>query len=63
MNEMMNREIRMTSVEVTEMINQFRGMEGNKSELLHKSIMEKIRKELDMFKSAKLTGGQNILLR
>ena len=62
MNEMMNREIRMTSVEVTEMINQFRETEGNKSELLHKSIMEKIRKELDMFKSAKLTGGQNILL-
>ena len=51
MNEMMNREIRMTSVEVTEMINQFREMEGNKSELQHKHLMEKIRKELDILKT------------
>lgn len=48
MNEMMSKEIRMTSVEVTEMINQFREMEGNKSELQHKHLMEKLRKELNV---------------
>ena len=48
MNEMMNREIRMTSVEVTEMINQFREMEGNKSELRHKDLLAKIKKELNV---------------
>ena len=51
MNEIMNREIRMTSVEVTEMINQFREMEGNKSELQHKHLMEKLRKESETLKS------------
>ncbi len=48
MNEMMNREIRMTSVEVTEMINQFREMEGNKSGLRHKDLLNKIKKELNV---------------
>ena len=51
MNEMMNREIRMTSVEVTEMINQFREMEGNKSELRHSDLMRKIDKEAETMKS------------
>ena len=41
MNEMMNREIRMTSVEVTEMINQFREMEGNESKVSHADLMKK----------------------
>ena len=59
MNEMMNREIRMTSVEVTEMINQFREMEGNKSELQHKHLMEKIRKELDILKTLSFIGQPN----
>ena len=55
MNEMMmmNKEVRMTSVEVTEMINEFREMESlNKEEkrsmLQHKHLVEKIKKELEV---------------
>ena len=59
MNEMMNREIRMTSVEVTEMINQFREMEGNKSELQHKHLMEKLRKETEVLESLGLGNQPN----
>lgn len=46
MNEIMNKEIRMTSKEVCELINQFRQLEGNKAELRHDSLMVKIRKEI-----------------
>ena len=65
MNEMMNREIRMTSVEVTEMINQFREMgnlESDKrrsSPMEHKSLMRKIREEVEVLESMGLVGQQN----
>jgi len=64
MNEMMiaNKEIRMTSVEVTDMINQFREMEGNRSELRHSDLMRKIEKELEMGKSLGLSNERNISL-
>ena len=62
MNEMMNREIRMTSVEVTEMINQFREMEGNKSELRHSDLMRKIDKEAETMKSLGFSNQRNISL-
>ena len=59
MNEIMNKEIRMTSVEVCEMINQFRKLEENKSELLHKHLLDKIRKELNVLESIGLKGQPN----
>ena len=62
MNEMMNREIRMTSVEVTEMINQFREMECNKSELRHSDLMRKIDKEAETMKSLGFSNQRNISL-
>ena len=65
MNELMNREIRMTSVEVTEMINQFREMENlerdkrRSSPMEHKSLMRKIREEVEILKSLGLDNQQN----
>lgn len=48
-------EVTMTSVEVVELINQFRAMEG-KSELKHFSFMRDIRKELDTLETLDLRG-------
>ena len=48
------------STELVEIINSFRELEG-KSELLHKSFMAKIEKELETLKTLGLRGGQNIL--
>ena len=62
MNEIMNIEIRMTSVEVTEMINQFREMEGNKSELRHSDLMRKIDKEAETMKSLGFSNQPNFQL-
>lgn len=62
MNEMMNREIRMTSVEVTEMINQFREMESNESKVSHADLMKKIRKESETLKSLGFNNQGNISL-
>jgi phage regulator Rha-like protein len=67
MNEMMimNKEIRMTSLQVVEMINQFREMEKPKEEerrsspMEHKSLMRKIRDELEALKLLNLVGEQN----
>lgn len=65
MNKVMNKEIRMTSVEVCELINQFREMENldsdkRRSSLLeHKSLMRKIREEIETLESMGLTGQQN----
>ena len=47
MNEIMNKEIRMNSVEVCELINQFRELESGKSKLEHSDLMKKIRKEIE----------------
>lgn len=59
-------EIRINSVELVEIINQFREVEsetlGKKSKiLLHKSFIEKIRKELEVLQSLGLDNEQNIL--
>ena len=48
------------STELVEIINSFRELEG-KPELLHKSFMAKIEKELETLKTLGLRGGQNIL--
>ena len=61
MNELANKEIRMTSVELVEMINQFRKIEGTKGELLHKTMLEKIRKEIETFKTIGYDYQQKIL--
>lgn len=62
-----NGEMRITSVDTVDIINTFRKIEsenGGKeyTELLHKSFMTKIRKELEVLESVGLGGGQNILL-
>lgn len=45
-------EVRMTSKEVVELINQFRKLEENKSELQHKDFMKSIRVELESLAKA-----------
>ena len=47
-----NTEVRMTSKEVVELINQFRQVEGNKIELQHKNFMASIRAELEALANA-----------
>ena len=54
-----NKEVRMTSVELVDMINQFRKMEGNRSELLHKNLMSKISKEIEALDSLGFRGQLN----
>jgi phage regulator Rha-like protein len=49
------------STELVEIINEFRKTEGNKSELQHKTFMEKIRKEVETLKNLGLEGEQNFL--
>lgn len=62
-------ENRINSVELCEIINRFRVEEKTKTEkdkkvivLQHKSLMEKIRKELEVMEKLGITNGQNILL-
>ena len=59
-----NKEIRINSVELCELINQLRKEEKGEGAkvLLHKSLMEKIRKELETMEKLGITNGQNILL-
>lgn len=62
-----NKEVRINSVELVDIINQFRKVESetiNKpyKELLHKSFMTKIRNELETLKILGLSNEQNILL-
>ena len=52
MNELMNSEIKMTSKEVVNLINEFRAEEGNRKELQHKDFMKSIRKELESLANA-----------
>jgi hypothetical protein len=57
-------ESRINSVELCELINQLRKEEKGEGAkvLLHKSLMEKIRKELETMEKLGITNGQNILL-
>lgn len=50
MNNLANKELRTNSVEVCELINEFRELEGGRSELTHSDLMKKIRKELEVLK-------------
>ena len=65
MNEIMNKEISMSSLEVCELINQFRELENLEDSkrrsvpIEHKSLMRKIRDELEVLESMGLKGQQN----
>ena len=59
-NKTEDKTLRITSVELVDIINTFRKEEG-KSELQHKSFMAKIRKELETLKTLGLGNEQNIL--
>lgn len=66
MDDLMNREVRITSVELVGIINDFRVLEseaGGKpyKELRHDSFMAKIDKELEVLKTLNLDSLQNIL--
>jgi phage regulator Rha-like protein len=61
------KELTIKSTELVNIINQFRKVESEASgkkyvELLHKSFITKIEKELETLKTLGLEGGQNILL-
>lgn len=53
-------EVRITSVELVEMINTFRQEEGNTTELQHKTLLESIRTEIKALEKAGI-GQQNFL--
>lgn len=53
------KELRITSVELVDIINQFREMENGRTELQHKNFMSKIRSELEVLKSLGLDGQLN----
>lgn len=57
-----NEEVRITSMELVELINDFRKLEGRKTKLEHSDFMKKIRKELNTLKSLGLDNGGNISL-
>lgn len=63
MKELMilENETRINSVELVEIINQFRQLEG-KSDLLHKNFMAKIKKEVETLESVGLEGQLNFKL-
>ncbi len=48
----LNNEVRITSVELVELINQFRKEEGNETEKQHKELMRDIRKEVETLEEA-----------
>ena len=54
-------ETRINSVELVEIINQFRQLEG-KSDLLHKNFMAKIKKEVETLESLGLSNQLNFKL-
>lgn len=61
-----NKELKITSVELVDIINQFRELESDKTnkkyvELRHDSFMTKIKNELEILKSLGLGDAQNIL--
>ena len=65
--ELSNKELKMTSVELVEKINEYRKEENKLNgkkyiELKHKSFMTKIRTELEVLESLGLSNQQNILL-
>lgn len=57
-----NNEVRITSVELVEMINTFRKEEGNAVEKEHSDLMKSIRKEIETLENAGIKDGGNFSL-
>lgn len=55
-------EVKITSVELVDLINQHRANEGNKAVLQHKNLMAKIAKEIDILKNAGISSELNFKL-
>ena len=62
MNELMNNEVNMTSLEVVELVNKLRKEEGNEKIKEHKTLMRDIRNELETLKSLGIDNGYNFVL-
>lgn len=52
-----NKELKIKSIELVEIINQFRALENNKSELQHSDFLKKIRRELEVLEKLGITQG------
>lgn len=61
MKEIVLKEGRILSTDLVEIINTFREMEGKKTELKHKSFMEKVRKEVRTLEEVGINNEQNFL--
>ncbi|CEK33594.1 phage antirepressor protein [[Clostridium] sordellii] len=61
LNNTDKREITMTSLEVVELINNFREEEGNRKELQHKTFMASIRNEIETLENADIRPEQYFL--
>lgn len=57
-----NNEVRITSVELVELINTFRKEEGNETEKEHSDLMKSIRKEIETLENAGIKDGGNFSL-
>ena len=62
MNELMNNEFNMTSLEVVDLVNNLRKEEGNEKILLHKNFMASIRNEAEALKKCGINNGLNFKL-
>jgi phage antirepressor YoqD-like protein len=58
--KMENKELTIKSIELVEIINDFRKLENGKAELKHSDFMKKVRKELEVLQSVGLGGQGNI---
>lgn len=58
----MKEEVVLTSLEVVELINNFREEEGNRKELLHKNFMASIKSEIEALKKVGIRAGLNFQL-
>lgn len=57
-----NNEVKITSVELVELINTFRKEEGNETEKEHSDLMKSIRKEIETLENAGIKDGGNFSL-
>lgn len=58
-NIILTNDNRIKSTDLVEIINEFRKLEKNKTELLHKNLMEKIRKEIETLKKLRINAELN----
>ena len=55
----LSNELRMSSVDLCDLINKFREEEGNRAELLHRNLMRDIRREVEILENAGIEGQLN----